>query len=465
MGLFSKREKVRQRKEGTELAGHQPRELVEVEDRRNEGRLCFSRLEAQFLMQNRGVVLKLYIENFKHMNNMFGFEYCDTLLEKIMDYMEKKTGCTVYRYVGVEFIVILRNRTMKDAVRIAEELLERFNRNWLIGDTDCICTAQIALCAYPGHVSNAAEMLKCLDMAASQAAELGGNQYAVYDQALHTQFVRQQAIAKYLGTAIAKDEVEISYRPAYNRKLQKFTRAGFIMRIFIENVGMVSSGEYLAIAEDTGQIRQVEYYALDKVAALIARLMKAGVEFASISLPLSPVLFLQRDLLQEVTRVLDKYQIPPKKLAVEIDEYAADHSYANIAATLQHLSWLGVEVILTNFGSGGTGLMKIFDLPVDTVKLSRMFIWQLENNPRSAPVNAGLVQIAKKMDKNVIAEGVETQRQRECLDRFGCDLQQGPFYTPVMPESELITLLGASPENLRRFEWHEQGYDRKGARR
>lgn len=465
MGLFSKKEKVRQRKEGTELAGRQPRELVEVEDRRNEGRLCFSRLEAQFLMQNRGVVLKLYIENFKHMNNMFGFEYCDTLLEKIMEYMEKKTGCTVYRYVGVEFIVIMRNRTMKEAVRTAEELLERFNRNWMIGDTDCVCTVQIALCAYPGHASNAAEMMKCLDMAASQAAEMGGNQYVVYDQALHTQFMRQQAIARYLGTAIAKDEVEIGYRPVYNRKLQKFTRAGFIMRIFIENVGMVSNGEYLAIAEDTGQIRLVEYYALDKAAALISRLLKAGVEFDSISLPLSPVLFLQRDFLQEMTRVLDKYQIPPKKLAVEIDEYAADQSYANISAVLQHLSWLGVEVILSNFGSGGTGLMKIFDLPVDTVKFSRMFIWQLENNPKSAPVNAGLVQIAKKMDKNVMAEGVETQRQRECLDRFGCDLQQGPFYTPVMPESELITLLGAAPENLRRFEWHEQGYERKGARR
>ena len=465
MGLFGKKEKEKRRAAGTDLAGRQPRELVEVEDRRNEGRLCFSRLEAQFLMQNHGVVMKLYIENFKQMNNLFGFEYCDTLLEEIMRYLEKKTGCTVYRYVGVESIIIMRDRTMKEAIRTAEELLERFNRNWMIGDTDCVCSAQIALCAYPGYASNAAEMLKCLDMAASQAAELGGNQYVVYDQALHAQFTRQQAIARYLSTAIAKDEVEISYRPTYDRKLKRFTRASFIMRIFIENVGMVSHGEYLPIAEDTGQIRQVEYYALDKAAALVARLLEAGVGFDSISIPLSSMLFLQRDLIQEMGRVIDKYHIPPKKLAIEIDEYAAANAYANISSILQHLSWLGVELILSNFGSGGTGLMKIFDLPVDAVKFSRLFIWQLENNPKSAPVNAGLVQIAKKMDKQVIAEGVETQRQKECLDRFGCDLQQGPFYTPVMPESELIELLGASLENLRRFEWHEQEFERKGRHR
>ncbi len=415
----------------------------------SDSSVCMNRLEAQFLMGYEGVVLKLYIENFKRMNDLFGHDRCETLLDEILNYLEQKSGCAVYRYVGVEFIVIMKNRSMGEASRLADQLIERFNESWTIGELDCFCSVQIGLCSYPGYATNATDMMKCLDLAVNRAAELGSNQYIAYDMDLHKQFLRRQAIARYLGTALANNEVEVRYRPTYNTETGLFTRAEFYMRIFIQDLGMVGSVEFLPVAEDTGQIRQVEYYALDKAAAMVADLLKAGKEFESIAIPISPALLMQGDFVQQVSQVIDKYKLPKGKLAIEVDEYMVGADYANIAGRLQALSWLGVELILNNFGSGSSGLMKIFELPVDTLKFNRMFVWEIENTSKCEPVVEGLVRIALRMNKKLIAEGVETQKQKAFLDRCGCVMQQGFYYAPTMPEKQLPSLIATSLESAR----------------
>ncbi len=446
MAFFGRKQPAMNLDDAKRLAGDQ----ANREDRKQSGsRMCYNHLQAQFLLHYEGVAIKLYIENFKRMNALFGHEYCEELLEEILNYLEQKSGCPVYRYVGVEFIIVMKGRNMGEAVRLSEQIIERFNENWNVEGTDCLCTVQIGLCAYPGYAANAAELLKCLDFAVSAASDLGSNRYIEYDREMHDRFLRRQAIARYLSTALARDEVEVRYRPTYNTEMGIFTRAEFYMRIFIQDVGMVGSVEFIPIAEDTGQIRQVEYYALDKAAAMAAQLIRQGREFESIALPISTALLLQGDFIQEVTRVIDKYELPPKKLAIEVDEYAASESYSNMAGRLQALSWLGVELILNNFGSGSSALGKIFELPVNTLKFNRTFVWEIENNPKSAPVMEGLVQIARRMNKRLIAEGVETQRQKWFLEKCGCVMQQGYYYAPTMPENQLPRMLALSLESAR----------------
>ena len=122
--------------------------------------VCWHQMDHALSGDGQGVVMKFYIENFKR-------------------YFREETGSIVYRYVGVEFITILRSRTQGQAVRLAEEILERFSQNWNIRGTGCMCSCQIGLCSYPGYASSADEILKCLDLAVSKAAETGINQYAI----------------------------------------------------------------------------------------------------------------------------------------------------------------------------------------------------------------------------------------------------------------------------------------------
>lgn len=449
MGLFKKKES------SSGNVGENMREHMDVSENHSAGiaerdsHRCYLHLEELFAEQGNGVVMKLYIENFKRLNELFGYDYCEELLGHILSFLEAETGSPIYRYVGVEFIIMLKHYTQGRASRLAERIGERFEHGWTVRNTDCVCSVQIGLCSYPGYPANAGEVLKCLDMAVAKAAEIGSNQYLMYDSKLHNENMRRQAITRYLSTALDKKEIEVRYRPTYNTVTGRFSRAEFYMRIFIKGIGMVGAGEFIPIAEDSGQIRSVEYYALDQVGAVIARLIAEGKEFESIALPISPVLLLQEDFLAEVVRVIERHQIPAGKMAIEIDEFAMSTAYVKITELMQALSELGVELILNHFGSGYSGLSQIFELPVDTLKFDRFFTWQLETTPQAEPIIEGLVQIAKKVGLNLIAEGVETQKQLDALNRFGCELQQGFYYSPTLPEDILIQVLDTSKEESR----------------
>lgn len=399
--------------------------------------------------QTKGVVLKLYLENFKRLNDVYGHDYCENLLEQIIAYLTKKTGRRVYRYIGVEFIIILDGLTQGQASALSEEILYQFDPAWRVNDTDCLCSAQIGLCSYANIDITVDGMLKCLDLAISKAVETGPNQWVMYDSNLHNQFLRRQAIAMYLKTAITNNEIEVRYRPTYHLKKKRFTRAEYYMRIFIKGIGLIGAAEFIPIAEDSGQIRSVEYFALEQVGACIAQLIAAGKEFDSISLPISSVLFLQDDFLDKIKEIKNKYQIPTGKLALEINESALTTAYLNINVMLQELSDIGIELILNDFGSGYSSITSMLELPVHTLKLERLFIWQLETNEKSAFIIEGLIHIAKRLNLDMIAEGVETDHQANALESYGCDYQQGFFYSPTVEKEVLINIIDSTLEESR----------------
>lgn len=410
------------------------------------GDLCRRRLNSLLHSAggtSRGVILKLHLENFKQLNEILGYDYCQNLLAQIISFLENASGSTVYRYIGVEFLIFLRHHSVGQASQLAEDILAQFDRVWKVNGTDCLCTVQIGLCPYPGYADSADDMMKLLDMALNRASAMGPNQYAVYDSQMQADFVRRQAIAQHLQSAIEKQEVEIRYRPVYNIETRRFARGEFDMRIFIPGIGMVSAPEYLPIAEDSGQVRAVEYYALHQVGAYIRRLLDAGREFDSIALPVSSILFLQEDFTEQAAALIETFQIPAGKLALELPEDVFTMGNLAVNTTLQKLSAMGTELILDNFGSGLSSITGLLDLSVNTLKLDRMLLWQLETNPKAAAVIRGLVQIVHDLGLNIIAEGVETEQQLAILNAAGCTFQQGFYYSPAVGETAMTRILGA----------------------
>lgn len=416
----------------------------EPDKKKLERDVCFRHLGEVIASPQHGVVLKVYIENFKRLNQVFGHDYCDELLEQILTYLKEETGKPVYHYIGVEFIIILDKYTLGLATDLSEEIAGHFDRAWKVNGTDCLCSVQLGLCSYPGHAISPEQMLKCLDLAILKGEECGPNQVIVFDSALQKQLIRKQTIALYLKTALKKEEVEIRFRPTIHVDTGMFTRAELYMRIFIKGLGLVGASEVLPVAEDSGQIRAIEYFALEKAGQCIQKLIEAGRAFDSIALPISSVLFLQEDFLDEIKRVIQTFHIPRGKLAIEIQESALTMAYLNINVMLQELEELGVELILNEFGSGYSGISTILDLPVNTLKLERLFVWQLETNPKSKHIIKGLVRMARELDLNIIAEGVETENQVQILTEAGCHYQQGFYYSPTLEQETLLTIMGST---------------------
>ena len=390
----------------------------------------------------KGHILKVYLENFKYFNDTFGYDNGERMLEDVAEYLAEVTGRTVYRFVGVEFVIILDGLGQAKSEDLAEEILARFSHMWQIGETECLCQAQIGMCPYPGIARSAEELNLFLDRAVSESTAQGPGQVTVYDSKLNERFIRNRMIALALTEAVANNQVNVRYRPTFCQEKGRFTRAEFYMRIFVEGIGNVGYEEFLPIAEDSGQVRVVEYFALRQVCEMISRLIDEGIEFESIALPISSVLFLQEDFVDTVQQMMEEYKIPEGKLALEIHESMLTAAYFYVNVAMQELSAMGVELILNDFGSGYSGVSSILELPVDVLKLERMFVWQLETNPRAADLIEGLVHIAIRLGLKIIAEGVETDHQVDQLNAFGCSYRQGFYYAPTVESDLLSKVLG-----------------------
>lgn len=406
---------------------------------------CLARLDAQLAdPKNKGAAMKIYLESFKTLNDTFGYAFGELLLAEIADYFRSQPGCTVYRYLGVEFVMILEHGGYGQAAELADQIGDRFSRVWTINGTDCLCSVHIGIATFPGVAQSGEELIKMLDQAVNESVDVGPNTYIVYDNQFHAKVQRRHQIAGAIQEAVRGDLFEFYYNPVYCRSQDAFTRAESSIRLFVQGVGPVSASEFIPLAEDSGQVVEFQYYAIEKVCALIRELLDGGVEFESIALPVSAVFFFQMDMAEKVGELLERYAVPVKKLAFKINESVLTTAYLNANIAMQELSDLGVELILSNFGTGYSGISSILDLPVDVVKLERMFVWQLEISERSGCLIEGLISIANKLGLKIIAEGVETENQLQKLEEYNCDYEQGFYYSARVSKEKLTQMLGRS---------------------
>lgn len=420
-------------------------ELPQAEQSRLTGKqACLQRID-QVLehasAKNKGAVLKLYLEGFKNLNDTFGYEFGEELLAEITSYLAEESEGEVFRYIGVEFVIVMEQGTYGKAVDLAGLLIDRFGSAWKIGDTECLCPVHIGVTLCHERAENATQLIKMLDMAVNESVEVGPNTYVVYDEKLYGKDQRRKAIAVALREAIDQDLFEFNYRPTYCTTAGQYTRAEAYYRLFVGNLGLVPAAEIVPIAEDSGQVVAFQYYAIEKVCMFIKELLDAGKLFESIAVPISGVMFFQTDFAERVEEFLKKYDIPPKRLAIEVTESVLTAAYLNANISMQELSDVGVEIVLNNFGTGYSGISSILDLPVDVLKLERTFVWQLEISEMSGVVIEGLIKIAHNLNLKIIAEGVETENQLKKLTEYGCAYRQGFYYSPTVSKEKLLEML------------------------
>lgn len=407
---------------------------------------CLRDLQVLYEEKARGMALKIYLEDYRVFNETFGHQYGDNMLRSISQYLaELAAAGRLYRTGGVEFVLLLEGAAHSTAVDLADEICNRFSLPWHNGEMDCVCAASMGLVRFPDMApAGPGELLGRLEYAVNEAASMGSNQAAVFDTALAQRIYRRSTIARCLQEAVRGDALEIRYRPTYHMEENKFTRAETYLCLSTTDFGPVYQDEFLPVAEAAGLVCGVNTYVIRKVCAVIAGLVRDQVPFENISVAISPILLLQEGFVEQLTEILAQAGIPPHTLALEVTESALITANSTVNITMQELQDMGVELILANFGTGYSGITSILDLPIDTLKLDRLFVWQLDNVPQRAALLGGLTDIARKLGLKVIAEGVETQEQIEMVTSFGCDYQQGFYYSPTIDARELGGLLGKS---------------------
>ncbi len=388
-----------------------------------------------------GGVVKIYLRNFANFNDTFGYRQGEELLRQVTGYFEQTmNGAQVCR-MGVSFLLLLPGADAARCAAVAEHAAERFAKSWPVGAVECLIGVDVAVVRYPAFAAAADELMRNLDLATAKGKveEEGANPVVIFDEKLRERLYRHTVIARLLGSAVAAGSLELRYRPTFDFLAGQYTRVECQARLPTVEFGPILSGEFTPIAEESGIILAVNRYILRRACELIHLLLAEGCLFETVSVEISPVTLAHQGFLRQVANLMEEYAVPRKKLALEFRE--SPLSERAVRPAIEGLRAMGVEVEWSGGEFGFASLKDLLTLPLDVLRLRRLFLWQLETNPRSDPVIEALVQMSAKLGVKLIAEGVETEKQNALLNRYSFPYRQGHFYSHSLDFSRLRELL------------------------
>ncbi|MDE2369536.1 MAG: EAL domain-containing protein [Burkholderiales bacterium] len=443
---------VRRRAEAslTQLAFHDP--LTGLPNRRRfieclEGALTRYKTDRS----HPWAVLFVDFDHFKLINDTLGHGAGDQLLVQLGRRIQERLrpGDIVARLGGDEFAILAEQISdERDAVVLAERLLEALRRPFLIDGVQQFASASIGITfSAPGYAAPE-DVLRDADAAMYQAKTAGKARYALFEGDRPTAITQRLRLQSELGLAIERDELVLEYQPIFEfgRDAAAPTPIGFeaLLRWQHPRDGLLPPSKVVPLAEASGEMTALTDFVLDRACAQIRswQQQRPGERPLMLSVNLSASDLLDPDLIVRVRRALDAAGMKPQQLTLDLAAATLGAHLDAARATLEGLRRLGVRIAVGDFGAEGAGLTKLSKIPVDTLKIDLGLIGELERGDDGATVVAAIVRLGAELGKEVVAVGVDTRVGMQLLREFGCACAQGYFLAPPLAASEAGPWLG-----------------------
>jgi diguanylate cyclase (GGDEF)-like protein len=412
--------------------------------------------------RRRGVmlgVLFLDLDHFKRINDTLGHTLGDELLRGVAARLVQcvrasdavgRTGAefatAISRLGGDEFTILVdRIADPQGLSLVAERILELLARPFDLGGHEVVIGASIGIAAWPLDGDDVDTLLRNADSAMYHAKEHGRGQYQFYTESMNAAALRRLEIEQRLRAGIARGELEVHYQPKLDLRSHRVAGFEALVRWRDPERGLVSPGEFIGVAEQSGLIVAIGQIVLDQACRQIASWEKdrnGPPGWWRVSVNVSARQFENGDLVETVRRVLRETGARAERLELEITESTVMHDEKSVIATLAELRAIGVAVSLDDFGTGYSSLSYLRSLPVDTLKIDMAFVRNIANSEEDAALTAAIVSMGKARGLRVIAEGVETTDQRRLLASFGCDEIQGFLIAAALPAEQATQVSG-----------------------
>nr|WP_263323113.1 EAL domain-containing protein [Neobacillus sp. Marseille-Q6967] len=395
-------------------------------------------------------IMYLDMDRFKYINDSLGHMMGDRLLQEIAKTL---AGCIreqdlVARVGGDEFNILLPETDRETALEIAHELLEALKNPYHIDHFELIITACIGISIFPYDGEDSQILMRNADAALYRAKEQGKNQYKVYHSGMNIQSYRTFILQNDLRKAIEREELTLVYQPRIDIETGVMKSAEVLLRWNHSSWGTISPAEFIPIAEETGQIIEIGDWVLRSACKQSKAWEKAGYFPIPISVNFSAQQFLQKDLIENIQRILSETEVSPTQLEVEITESVLLGNGDIITKTLNQLRKMGITISIDDFGTGYSSLSYLNRLPLNTLKIDRSFIRQISHeSSNSKSLISAIISLAHGLNMNVVAEGVETEEQLKFLKHYKCQEAQGYLYSPPVSPKELEGFLTAEHKN------------------
>ena len=398
-------------------------------------------------------VILVDIDGFKYINDKLGHAVGDKLLQRIASRLSLclRAEDTLARMGGDEFTILLPNITAsEDAMFVAQRLLDSFQTPIVIDEQELFVTASLGISLFPVDGRDTQTLLRYADMAMYRAKALGRNRHQVYTSTMNVASERL-GLENSLRKAVEREEFFLLYQPQIDLKNGAVTGVEALVRWQHPDLGPVSPSTFIPLAEETGLIVPLGKWVLQEACRQAARWKQAGQPLR-MSVNVSARQFTEGELLKALETALSDVNMEPHWLQIELTESALIQTGETVITVLQQIKELGVQLSIDDFGTGYSSLGYLHHFPLDILKIDRVFVQDMLLDAQGQVMVRAIIDLAHSLSLQVVAEGVETQEQRECLEKMGCDKMQGYLFSPPVSAETLEVLLSSmavcSTENL-----------------
>lgn len=399
--------------------------------------------EEEFLPGMEGAIFFLDLDRFKTINDTLGHDIGDLLIREVSRRLKDCVGDseTVFRLGGDEFLIASK-KSSSDTVRaLAERLLHDIKQPYFLEDNELYVTASIGISLAPVHGTDRTSLLKSADTAMYNAKAAGKNRFRVFDEEMDRHMIRKLELEKDLRKALAHQEFYAVYQPKCNVTNNQIVGMEALLRWNHPRLGVISPKEFIPIAEDTGLIIPITHWLLKEVCRQNRFWQEQGLIQVCVSVNMSVRLFESHALYDMVKEALKLSGMDGRDLELEITESIAMNDAEDTREQLKQLRGLGVRISLDDFGTGYSSLGSLDEMPVDTLKIDQTFVSKSQIVSKQAIIS-NIIAIAKNLNLEVVAEGVETEEQIQFLQSKGCHVMQGYYYGKPMSPDEIRLKVG-----------------------
>jgi diguanylate cyclase (GGDEF)-like protein/PAS domain S-box-containing protein len=382
-------------------------------------------------------LLFLDIDRFKYLNDTLGHLVGDQILKQVAHRLIdiQKENCTVYRQGGDEFIILLEKTDRQSAGEFAQKVLFRFNESFYFNSQEYYITPSIGISLFPNDGKDAETLIKHADEALYSVKEKGKAHYQFYRADMQSTGVNIIALEAHLRKAIDREELELYYQPQVNLLTNEISSFEALLRWNNSELGFISPAEFIPLAEDTGLIIPIGNWVIDRACLQIMEWKEKTGKPIRIAINISPKQFMQLDLVRVIKNSLEKYNIDPSLLEIEITEGAMQDTKETIPI-LKRLKDLGIKISVDDFGTGYSSLSYLKQFPIDVLKIDQSFIRDIKYNGKDAAIITTIIHLGNSLGMEVIAEGVEEKSQVDFLTNADCEKAQGFFFARPLRAQE-----------------------------
>jgi diguanylate cyclase (GGDEF)-like protein len=401
-------------------------------------------------------LLFLDLDQFKLINDTLGHHIGDLLLKQVASRIKnnirgndsaailnlKPSDSMVARLGGDEFTVLLSDINKPEAAaKVAGRLIRKMADTFLIENNEISITTSIGISIYPDDGTEAGTLLKNADSAMYHAKKNGRNSYQFYMEAFNRAVIARFSMERDIKKALEKDEFVLFYEPRIELASRRIVGAEALIRWNHPVQGMVPPNHFIPIAEESGQIVDINRWVLYAACKQKNEWIKNGSPSIRIAVNLSGFKLSTQGIVQTIQEALSTLDEGPPNIEIEITENVLMQDTMGTIETLARIKAMGLQIALDDFGTGYSSLSYLSSFPVDIIKIDRSFVMECTRKSQNLIIIKAIIAMGHSMDKRIVAEGIETEAQFSLMKSLGCDEGQGYLFSRPVPEAAFSDLL------------------------